>query len=298
MTTSGVSEGHVIVDLDRARRVRAMFQEQPEPVGVSLAHGFAGLTTLLQIAVSQGRATRETHEAVNNLRDDVMSLLTLMARLQWQLELRVQGEMNEGIWVYFTRLDIEYFFVVLRSAFDHVGGALKSVALKPGQAPQDFHELRKLAKGKRGPEILGEEICAFVSDSEWFVDVRDWRDEITHRGGWALSFIDGETIPFQVYKGSLSRVLVPGLMYNENAADFRRLSALLLANFILYLEDLDQLIRKRADLPRLGPTAFTVGPGTLVFREWLTNLIDSVPPLSFPQPPGKHGGGPLSSRCL
>lgn len=272
----------MVVDLEKAERVRAMFEVHEEPLGLCLKHGFAGLPPLLRLASMQGEVDPALRYAIGSAQDDLISLLTLVGRLQWQLELRDKGELGDGHWVYFTRLDIEYFFVVLRSVMDHAAAALKSIAPVPKGTPESFERMRKLARKDRGPSVLGQDTCDLVLGAEWFDDARAIRDGITHHGGWALAFITGETIPFQVYQGLRQRALIPDMMFNENTADFRKLSALLLAYVITLLQDVDRLVRERLRLLPEGPETYTTGPGTIVFAHWLAYLLGKEPP-SYPQ---------------
>lgn len=154
---------------------------------------------------------------------DINDLHNILDRMQWQLELYKNDQMNISGWMGFTKLDIELFHIKINSILDYLGKILKRVSEYPDEVPdKSFSDLKKwLDKKEVNIKKLGEDLSDLFNLCEWFPDIKDIRDWDIHKGGEAVVFLDKERIVFQIYRRRYEKSIeIPEIMYNENIAYF------------------------------------------------------------------------------
>jgi hypothetical protein len=190
----------MLVDADAIRNMRRrMLRDDRGPYSWG---AFNQLWAALMLEHAQGRTERndlfrEVTAASNRLRD----ALTIAFKLDWMIHSRDEGAIEPELWMYFATSDINGFFSNVRSLFDHVARALRISALKRDSVPRSFYDLRKwVAKDPpRADAQLGVAAARIVAGCDWFEELRDIRDGITHRDSMTLVFPSQPSIDFQVY---------------------------------------------------------------------------------------------------
>lgn len=234
------------------------------------------LAVELHVRQSQG-LDRHLAAAVSALHAEHATLLTILERAEWQKRSALDGHLNDTLWFFFSALDVEHYYIVLRSLFDHIANVCAAVASRHDQVPRSFHDLLQWSAHRpRADRILGADLVELLLSCTWFDDIRKTRDGIVHFGAMTLSFPSVETIAFNVAAGDRSSVVPVALMVNENIADFELFMAWTLGNLQLFLDSFARLILARIpDRRELGVTAYQPGMRTLVRH--LERLADKLP---------------------
>lgn len=218
---------------------------------------------------------------------DLNALIMIAKKLDWQKELRIKGKLTDEIFSDFAQLDIDLFFMKIRSIFDYVTMVLSKIADKPslitGKPSQRFTKMRTwLTREKSGNDNrkkLGEDLADLVLSVYWFDDLKDVRDSIQHKGSFSLIFSDKKRILFQVTKCSEKLKSIPEIMYNDNVLDFEKFAGLYFGYLIAFLEDfavkveqrLPETIRNREYFP-----CQPFGQYPIIFK-WIQNLLIQKP---------------------
>lgn len=243
---------------------------------------FANLCTVVRLAAHQreqqdpasAAVLRRAHGHMVPLVDDTMSLFGVLLRAQLDFQRRLAKELDDGLWFQFSRQDVEFFFLIIRSALDHVAGFVVSAAKTPQWVEKSsFDDLRMECRRDKAVEVLGDDWVRLVRSCNWFDDLRAWRVSLAHHGAMTLTFFDAETIPFQIHHGGDRKVSVPEIMYNELVVDFTRFAALYMSYLICLLEDMVEIGRRYLDIGRIQPAHLHAGGGVEVLRIWSDRLI-------------------------
>jgi hypothetical protein len=121
---------------------------------------------------------------------------------------------------------------------------------------------------------MGEELAALLDSIPWFPNTREVRDETVHRGGHTLVFDNpGTGILFQVYSRFFRQKIEPITEPRDNnIIDFRRYGSLLIAELLIFLEKLAEILRSRVPAKHFGiGDSRMVSPGWDVFLDWLSD---------------------------
>lgn len=184
--------------------------------------------------------------------DDLQNVALLLHRMDWIHKQSAAEAIDPTLSSMYLALDIELFQVELRSAMDYCASSIEAVASKRGQAPTSFRDLQKWVQEPRAVSLLGEALVDLVKGAGWFPGARGIRDAILHQGGRALVFPSKTSILFQVYDSALKNLIVDKhVMHNENVVDFGMYSAILLSEFLLFMEGLAGALSPRCPAP--GP---------------------------------------------
>jgi hypothetical protein len=108
--------------------------------------------------------------------------------------------------------------------------------------------------------------------ANWFYQVRDYRDNIIHRGADTIVFYVKWKIVFQTHMGAQNLINIPELMYNSNTVDFELYGAVHYGYLLDYLEEIAEVIYKRLGLERTAD-AWVSGPDLIVLKGWLENAV-------------------------
>jgi hypothetical protein len=205
--------------------------------------------------------------------DDFSTLLSLLARMERDLEHRDSGQLDEFLWLQFSRMDVEMFFVLFRSLFDHLGGVLQCLTRAPDSTPSNFHDLRAFVNSPKSEKFASAELRDLVNGCDWFDDLRGWRDGLVHHGTLPLTFMAPGQLAFQLFgSGWKNLVDMPRLMVNENVVDFRLFAAAYLSRLLVLLDDLALLALKTYSLEESGADPRTSNAGIPILREWFDRL--------------------------
>ena len=255
-------------------RVLALFTRNGD--NVTSSHGLMVLAVELHARRAQGVDSRLA-DAVSILHAEHATLLTILERTEWQKQSARDGHLNDTLWFFFSTLDVEHYYIVLRSLFDHIAGVCAETTSRRDQIPRSFNKLLEwCADRSRADRILGADLTELLLSCDWFHDIRKTRDGIVHFGALTLAFPSAETIAFNVAAGDRSSAVPNELMINETIADCELFMAWTLGNLQLFLDSLARLILARIPDPRdLGVTAYQPGMRTLVRH--LERLAERLP---------------------
>lgn len=269
------------VDFAKVERARAMLRGSDE-TGWSRADLFGGLSLVARLAAHEREQTdptnaaklRRAHSHMTPVFDDLISLFSVLLRAQLDFQRRLDKELDDGLWFQFSRQDVEFFFLVMRSALDHAAAVIVSSA-KSSQwnRMSSFDSLRTACADDKAIDVLGEDWVQLVRACEWFDDLRTWRTMLAHQGGMALTFFDAETIPFQIHQQHEHKVNVPEVMYNEMVVDFARFAALYMSYLLCLLDDMTRVSLRYLDIGALPQAAIHAGGGVETFKLWSDRLL-------------------------
>jgi hypothetical protein len=270
----------VIRTRDDAQAALALFSPQPDG-SVWLSDAFVRLSGELHIRHSAGETeTDRLYHAVSALSAEHSTLLTILERNEWQKAQARAGRLDHTLWLFFASLDVEHYYVSLRSVFDHLAAVCVAAAVVPGQCPTSFDRLLTWCNdnGERAEKCLGAGLFTLVTECAWFADIRNTRDGIVHFGALTIAFPSFETISFKVYAGQRSSIVPAELMTNENIADFELFMAWTLGNLGLTLNRLASIVLPQLPGERgLGSSAYRWG--FTLLSACLERLATVLPPM-------------------
>jgi hypothetical protein len=267
-----------IVSREDVGRVLSLFQRSAEG-NATLSDEFIQLWSALHIKRATGADVGRVFGPVSRLAGEFETLLTILERSNWQKTAASQGHLDQTAWLFFASLDVEHFFLSLRSLFDYAGEVCESAASKPGQLPTSFHALFNLcqANNRRAETLLGAEIASAIRDCRWFPAIRATRDGIVHYGALTLALPGFDTVSFKVEAGPRSAKAPPELMTNESLADFDLFMAWVLGNVRLLMNRLANCLFHRIELSERF-AASSAKRGHTVLCAYLDRLAERLPP--------------------
>lgn len=203
---------------------------------------------------------------------DLWNMGTLISRLVWMRKLSVAGSMPKDLWRVYSSLDVENYFVQLRSLMDHAAHIINLMAPKPNQLPDSFSTLRNSFEKYKNK--LDQNVLACIISADWFDELRDIRDELVHSGGFSLIFGEpSEGILFQVYKKNNSKLISnEHLHYNENVVYFERYASLQFANLLIFLEDLGNALHTSLSIHLTEYNTRSYCSGFQDLQQWIFDL--------------------------
>lgn len=245
-------------------------------------HGeFISLTSDIFLNRSDNRILSRTYSLILKTVQDIGNIGIIIERLEWMRQKSYDDEYLHQKWRYFASVDIEHFFVELRSIMDYVAEIIVCTAKHPEQLPKkeskspSFERIKNWAvdNSEQSTKILGKEITNVIISAEWFQNIRSIRDDLVHNGGFTLVFMEPEEgILFQVYKGFKNLVNHDLIMYNDNIAYFDRFVAIYFSHLLLFLERLSKAIRSILELKHIDIKA--TGGCSKVVIGWMDGIIN------------------------
>lgn len=229
---------------------------------------------LLDVTLMNNRMINENTAKTRCLMQQIMwnlnNIYVILEKLEWTQN-NCQNEYN---WMNFARIDIEYFFVQVRSIMDYVAQIVyifnNQISKKRRKSFEKIHNWVNNPSNK----LNDEELSQIIKSTKWFSHLRDVRNNLIHNGGYVLVFIrpkdviepkDG--ILFKVFKNIVSFKKENGqlikdengylveyslitdlfeddsIMYNTKLVCFNRFSAVFLSYLLLFLESFAKNIR-------------------------------------------------------
>lgn len=188
------------------------------------------------------------HKTLRHINNDVWNICTIASRIEWFRRIAQENqwtEKNPFLWSLYTGLDIELFFIEVRSILDYTAIALKDMSQKPAQVKVgSFREMYQwLEKNPGNKERLGQEASNVIQSAAWYKEIRQLRDDMIHRGFDTVVFgSPRDGVLFQVLSGLEGKVHMEALMWNENVVDFQLYVGLYFARIYALLNKLGTLI--------------------------------------------------------
>ncbi|VVB50481.1 Uncharacterised protein [uncultured archaeon] len=242
---------------------------------------FISLSSDINLTRGMNKIFAKTYDLIKKIFQDIGNIGIILKRLEWMRQKTSEDEYLYQNWQSFASVDIEHFFVELRSIMDYIAEIIVCTAKHPEQLPKkdiskspSFEKIRNWAS--KNPEnstkLLGKEITEVIISSNWFPHIRLIRDGLVHEGGFALVFLEPkEGILFQVYKGFRNIVNYKMIMYNDNIAYFDRFVAIYFSHLLLFLERFSKAIRSILEPKHIDCKASSGCSEIIV--EWMDSLI-------------------------
>jgi hypothetical protein len=210
-------------------------------------------------------------------------LLTIVERHNWQKQMAATGHLNETAWLYFAGLDVEHFYVILRSLFDHLSQLCSTRLATKSQRLSSFNDL--LNRCEKQPDLaeaqFGKRIVAAVRGCDWFREIQLSRDGIVHAGSLTLALPVGDTVSFRVDGASAQTPRRAELRFNENLADFELFIAWTIGGLGVAISEVCDAIL--SEHPDLRPLALIYHKSSLRFlASHLERLATRFPPDAMP----------------
>ena len=207
--------------------------------------------------------------AMSNIFWDIRTINSLFLRLEWTTQDALQGRVSPDMWRTYSSLDVEHFWIQIRSVLDYAAAATAAAAERAGSVPSSSMNqlVNWLAKKPSNRDRLGEGLAAVIDTLPDLPLIKDVRDAVVHHGGLTVVFGEpAEGLRVQVYKGNWNPLLQ---LTDEHPTmvDFRQVASILLANELLFLERLAAAITHRMGVISIG--AATIGPGFEILLQWL-----------------------------
>jgi hypothetical protein len=223
-------------------------------------------------------------EWIDYIIEDIGNIGTIIHRLNWHRSDSSNQEFLEKMWLSYASIDIEHFHIEIRSIMDYVARILGNAANKPGKIKRSFRKIydRRLDLCQR--ERLGEDFSRLVDTAEWFPDLRNVRDKLTHSGDYITIFGNRKYgILFQVLKGhekfekiKFKNILGDYLMFNPNVIYFERYAAIFLSNLFVFLDRLAILIYEKYQLQYIERGAGSHSAGFSIIVDWMKKLKEII----------------------
>lgn len=237
-------------------------------------HGeFISLSSDINLTRGMNKIFAKTYDLIKKIFQDIGNIGIILKRLEWMRQKTSEDEYLYQNWQSFASVDIEHFFVELRSIMDYIAEIIVCSAKKHGQLPKTFEKLRNwVEKSPENKKRLGEEISDVIESARWFPSIRLIRDALVHEGGFALVFLEPkEGILFQVYKDFRNIIDYKMMMYNDNIAYFDRFAAIYFSHLLLFLERFAKAIRSILEPKHIDYRASSGCSETII--EWMDSLI-------------------------
>jgi hypothetical protein len=238
---------------------------------------WVSLSTILSINASYNKELIPESRLMRYIDQDLWNIETMCEKVDWVSLLFTQNVLNEMQYMRFIQTDLDSFLIEIRSIFDYISKILTILSQNPKQVRGEGESFNKLfnwlSKKKTNLGIFGEDLGNLVLCCDWFYDIKDLRDDKTHRGANTLIFPNKNEILFQVYKGWEKQVEVNEIMFNENVVNFRRYAGLIIGYLYNYLEIIAKTIEPKIKLKTYGADFRSYHPGLKNTHKWISVLL-------------------------
>jgi len=202
---------------------------------------------------------RQNHKYIT---DDLGNILTILLRMNWMKNSVRMGTCPNNLWREFTSLDVHFFFVEFRSIFDYIAQLIAEIADSPKETKnwgKSFHGLSKKVSPKNpnyeaNEKKLGTKQTELVRKGKWHSEIKEVRENLTHRGSEAIIFGSAEDpILFQLYSGPPhAAVNVPPMFMwdGKSIIDFELFSSYYLAKLLLFLEEFGDYLYSKVPISK------------------------------------------------
>ena len=212
-------------------------------------------------------------KAINNIHHDLWNAAAIAHRIFWMRGMVRQGSLDMGHWRSYSQLDIEHYFVQLRSIFDYLAMCISASAVKKGQLPPSFRALKNSISKYQGK--IHPDIVLMVSTADWFDEIRAIRDGLVHEGAQPLIFDDEtDSILFQVHPASGLNNMISKkyMMHNDNVAFFDRFAAWSFSHALTAIDCVGVAISEGKRSHNGLGSSRSYSPGFITLKDWMLNL--------------------------
>lgn len=233
-----------------AEKARALFTERAEGA-TSDTDGLLRLQSALFLPFPIPERLQELRGLIERVSAERNRLYTIIDRHHWQKEMSAARQLPTTAWLFFATLDVEHYYIILRSLFDHFAQLCSWRVMTQAQKVTSFHDLltRCRKHRQRAEEQFGSKIVASVLGCDWFSEIRQSRDGIVHAGSLTLALPVEDTVSFSIRGASAQTPTLAELQFNEHLADFELFVAWSLGGISVAVSDVCAAILD--DLPDL-----------------------------------------------
>lgn len=151
--------------------------------------------------------------------DDFSNIATLIHRLDLIRELSLSNNRIKNLWFYYAQVDINMFFIEIRSIMDYVAEIVSLMSINPNQVPSNsFEKLKNWINKEINRKKIDADFIEIIREANWFNDIREVRNNLIHFG--YNTFIFGypkDGVLFKISEGSKNSIKIKDfLVYNEN----------------------------------------------------------------------------------
>lgn len=240
----------------------------------------------IKIDFARHQFNEEAPKIVSFLRfinNNYYDIITITNRLAWQKDLWINKKIDMGTWMNFAKLDVELFFMKVRSIFDYVAMVLCRVSdnkkVPKGDKRTSFNKLRNWLinpnTGSDNAKIWDQELADLVISANWFDEMKNIRDALSHQGGYVLVFPDQKKILAQIYMSHKNQINIPEIMFNENVVDFELFAGLHFGYLTAFLENFAIIVENKLpqNVREINASPFSPFKKIPPIFEWAKKLL-------------------------
>lgn len=183
-----------------------------------------------------------------------------------------------------TNLDIEYFFIVTRSAMDGISQLIGAISNKSDQLPNSYNELKN--KLNKYASRMNPRIYSLVKNDPWFEIIKSLRDSFIHADNRLISSaLNGDRATFTTEKRDdyLKERIPPALWLNENLIAFEYLAAAIVAHLIYLVETIADSCVEGANKILIGSIHTDENSAYELQKTWMLKLIQANQAIETPK---------------
>lgn len=258
------------IDRSSLQTVLSLIKHDDE-IGFFTDGKFVGLSSTIQLESSERREINQLYRLTRYITQDVWNLLTIISRLEWQKNLVVENNLDDGLWSYFVATDIYVFHSELRSIFDYVAKIIQLISNM--SETLSFEKLRNWISNPNNAGKINKELSDFILSCHWFCDIRTIRDNLIHKGAEPLVIPSKGRILFLINTSDYQKIMIPEIMFNENVVDFELYAGLYMSYILTYLEEFAELVHKHLNLNKFHSLAKGYHPGLGITQKWINKIL-------------------------
>jgi hypothetical protein len=228
---------------------------------------------------------------LKKLHQDIKNVSLIVERYDYNQKLSKKG-IIKGQWKTYTAIDIQYFFIELRSMMDYIAQIVNVICFRKGKKYNSFNKLL-LFLGKNDftnpPE--SDIVNVLMSYQTWFEHIRKIRDSLVHHGANIMTFDEDNEVLFQIYNAGLDEQVMQydSVMYNDNIVYFSKSVSLHMAFLLCFLSDIsnklfcflnnkEKIQLETSDDLKIYEEMYKhkiQSPGFFILRNWMLELANN-----------------------
>lgn len=260
------------VSIDSTRLSKAYSMINNDEMGYYLSGSYVEFYLKLKTFQPKNDSYRHISENLSYIGQDLWNIETLFLKLDWLKDLWIKGEISDNTWMTFAQTDIQLFHIEMRSIFDYLARLIRWLPFNKIRSPLSFKDLKKWVNRPENLHGFDQEISEAIQSCDWFFELKNIREGMTHFGEYSLIFPIKDRILFQVYDRSKKQIIVPEIMYNENVVDFELYGGLYFGYMLAFLDELSTLIDRKLRITPIGRDGRSVHSGLRVVKDWIEKI--------------------------